>query len=282
MGNHELFSNGALEHIRELVARSAQKSAELAKQAAEADRVDEMWQELYSYLERGWPLHVLELMRRADPLLKKMRAESSPALPSLEEVYRTARDQVDQIRRRFPERLEAACKSNNLPLDLESRHPRYTFEQGFFILEVDDRKGLAKLSDYEGQLAEFPADIGAVVEKVIREHERVFGRPFDGAHFLEKLFRNYRAVLKKRNEPDESAMPIRAITTRLGKNEKGFRTDEFLIDLSRLVRGGPTQIQGYRFDLQQTRDTRQGMLLHGPAGRSYVGFITFRKAGDKA
>ena len=75
------------------------------------------------------------------------------------------------------------------------------------------------------------------------------------------------------------------ITSRYGvvkevseKNVKGFRTDEFLVDLSRLAQDGPFEIDGRRLDLQQTKDTNQGMLLHGAAGRGYVGFIVFKEA----
>ena len=73
-------------------------------------------------------------------------------------------------------------------------------------------------------------------------------------------------------------MPIRRITHRLGKNEKGFHTDEFLVDLSRLAEEGPLQVDDVKVDLQQTKDTTQGMLLHGVASSGYVGFIVFRKA----
>jgi hypothetical protein len=37
---------------------------------------------------------------------------------------------------------------------------------------------------------------------------------------------------------DGASIPIRMITRRLGKNVRGFRTDEFLVDLSRLADQG--------------------------------------------
>ncbi len=85
------------------------------------------------------------------------------------------------------------------------------------------------------------------------------------------------AVIKNEKISDGSSVPIRHITRRLGKNEKGFRTDEFLIDLSRLVEQGATEVDGRQFELQQTKNTEQGMLLHGAAGRGYIGFILFKK-----
>jgi len=150
-------------------------------------------------------------------------------------------------------------------------------EKGFFRLEIDESKRLAKLSNYEGRLAEISADIEAVVEVILREHERIFGRPYDGNKFLKQLRMQYKAVIKKESLKDGESVPIRHITRRLGKNKKGFRTDEFLIDLSRLTVKGPFDIDNRKLDLQQTKDTNQGMLLFGAEKRGYIGFIKFRE-----
>ena len=121
-----------------------------------------------------------------------------------------------------------------LSLARDSRHPQYNFYEGFLRVEIDERRGQARLSDYEGRLDEFPADVGAVLDVVRREARRLFEREFDGNKFFVKLHHHYAAVIKKENLTEGAPIPIRSITSRLGKNEKGFRTDEFLIDLSRL------------------------------------------------
>src|SRR5262249_14103360 len=139
-------------------------------------------------------------------------------------------------------------------------------------------KRTARLSNHEGRLAEIPADIAAVVEAIQQEQKRVFGRAFNGAKFLKLLRAQYKAVVTKEKQTDGASVPIRQITRRLGKNAKGFRTDEFLVDLSRLAEQGPFEIDGRRLDLQQTKDTSQGMLLHGAAARGYVGFVVFKEA----
>lgn len=137
---------------------------------------------------------------------------------------------------------------------------------------------MAHVKDREARLASVPADVGAVVEVVGAELRRLFQRPFDGDKFLRKIRSHYLAVLKKEGLKDGDVLPIRRITHRLGKNEKGFRSDEFLVDLSKLAEQGPLEADGVKLDLQQTKDTNQGMLLHGIASRGYVGFIVFRKA----
>ncbi len=266
-----------IDAIRELTATARQRAKALKAEADEAARLQKVWEDLTSFIEKNWLLHTLDLLGKEAELLKKLRAENHPAIPALEAVYRSAKEQADLLHRNFIKSLDEACSASKIPLDRDSRHPRYTFEEGFIQLEIDDYKGLARLSDHEGRLDEFPADIGAIVEAGKREHARLFGRQFDGKKFLQKLRRNYLAVLEKQGETDGASMPIRKITARLGKNEERFRTDEFLVDLSRLVERGPAELDGFRFDLQQTKDTNQGMLLHGAAGRGYVGFITFRK-----
>lgn len=277
MTNTHAFPDRMLQTIAELSTEANRKVKSLQAEADAIARVQKIWADLYSFLHKEWPLHVLDLMDRETTLLKKLRAENHPAIPTLEEIYQAAKDQAATVRRRFPAYLEEACNANNLSIDHESRHPRYSFERGFFKLEVDDRGGMARLSDHEGQLGEFPADIGAIIEIVQREHHRIFGRPFEGDKFLKKLRRQYLAVVKKVGQTDGASVPIRHITHRLGKNEKGFRTDEFLIDLSRLVEKGPIEIDGRRLDLQQTKDTNQGMLLLGAAGRGYIGFVIFKE-----
>lgn len=271
------FSDEIVDSTRTLCAAAKEKAATLKKQTDEAMRVQRAWEGLLESLEKGRPLHVLSMLDREAPLLKRMRAESHPAVPGLEEAYRLARQQADMQKKRFPKLFEDACNEAKLPLDLNSRHPRYAFSDSFFQLEINDHKGMARLSDNEGRLAECPADIDAIIETVQAEHTRVFGRAFDGKRFLKKLRSQYLAVLKRDKQEDGAAVPIRHITRRLGKNVKGFRSDEFLIDLSRLVEQGPMEIDGRRLDLQQTKDTKQGMLLHGAARRGYVGFVLFRE-----
>lgn len=271
------FPNEILDSVRDLKAHSKRVATELDKKASEAKQTYQLWSKLSDYLSKQWPFHVVHALKEAKQLLEQMRQESHPAIPKLEDAYKLAESQMLDCRRRYPALLEKACSDAALEISQESRHPRYLFENGFFQLEVDDQGGIATLSDSEGKLNQLSADVGAVVELIQRERKRVFERPFKPEAFLKRLRNQYLQVLKKQNKTDGTALPIRNITSRLGKNVKGFRTDEFLVDLSRLVENGPLEIDGYRLDLQQTKDTSQGMLLHGRGGRGYIGFVLFRR-----
>ena len=267
-----------IDQIRELYAQAKADSQRLKAEAEAAAQAERIWADLYGFLVKGWTLHLLALLEKEAPRLKKMRADSHPSIPAIEDAYRRAKEESDRIFRRFPSLLEKAFSESDLSMDKTSRHPKYTLESGFFRLEIDEKKGTARLSDHEGRLAESPADVRAIVETVLKEHRRIFGRKFNAKKVLQSLRTQYKTIIKKEKQPDGSSVPIRHVTRRLGKNVKGFRTDEFLVDLSRLAQEGPFAIEGRRLDLQQTKDTNQGMLLHGAAGRGYIGFIVFKEA----
>jgi hypothetical protein len=271
------FCPELLDGVTDLLASAKERAKALKAEAADAARIEKVLEGLHSFMEKDWPLHILALLDRESTLLNALRAEGHPAIEAVEGVCREVKEQADALKRRYPEYLEQACRSAGLALDPESRHPTYNLEQRFFQLKVDEQKWVARLSIREGRLLDFPADVGAVVEVLLREQKRIFGRPFNGPRFLKHLRSQYRAVARKDRQADGASIPIRHIVRSLGKNAKGFRSDEFLVDLSRLVEKGPMDIRGYRLDLQQTRDTNQGMLLHGAAGRGYIGFVVFRK-----
>lgn len=244
----------------------------------EATIIERVWEDFLLFASRDWYMHLLDLLNKQASVFNKISAGNHNVASTLKEAIQLATTQSDTIIRRYPTFLEDSCQKANLPLDPDSRHPRYNLNNGFFRLEIDEIKRIARLSNNEGRIAELPADVNAVVETIQREYKRIFDRSFDGKKFLKRLRKEYIAILKKEKQEDGASIPIRHITRRLGKNMKGFRTDEFLVDLSRLVGKGPFEIDGRRIDLQQTKDTKQGMLLHGAAGRGYIGFIIFKEA----
>jgi hypothetical protein len=230
-------------------------------------------------MDKGWCFHIQVLLRDSTVIRSLSNdINDTDVAKTLDSVRHIAAMQSRDVLKRFPQLLDQACADADLPLDrTHSRHPHYSFAGGFFRLKINEANGIAYLTDYESKLADFPADIGAIVETVEREYQRVFNRPFDGSKFLAKIRRNYLAVIRKEQKVEGDPIPIRMITKRLGKNESGFRTDEFLIDLSRLIEHGPIEIDNRRLDFQHTKDTTNGMLLHGRAGQGYIGYVLFRK-----
>jgi len=269
------------ESSKQIIGSTAQTAAAYAEQQKkEADlalKKQKIWENLNLYLNKEWHFHILHLLNKEKPFFDQIKIADGVIRQNLEIIENTARQKTEEIKRRFPLLVENAFKETKVSLDKESRHPRYSLQNGFFKIEIDEYKGTAKLSDTEGFLAEIPADVDAIVEAINKEFVRIFERPFDGKKFFKTLRKNYCTIIKNEKIPDGESVPIRKITTRLGKNEKGFRTDEFVIDLTRLVEAGSSELEGLRLELQQTRDTNKGMLLQGTMNRGYIGFITFKK-----
>lgn len=278
MTKENFFSDHLFHLAEEQTINAAQKAKELKAQAEEAANIQKLWEDITTFMQHGWLFHILDIMDKQDPLLKKMKVDNHPTISYLEEIYQFTQEQATKIKPyNFPRDLQNACDAANLPLDRDSAHPNYKFENGFFQLHINDQKRTARLSNYESaKLCELPADIEAIIEAIKREHKRIFGREFDPKAFLKKLRKQYLEIIKKDKLSDGSSIPIRHITRQLSRNEKGFRTDEFLIDLSRLVEKGLIEIGGVRLELQHTKDSNQGLLLHIETKR-YIGFILFNK-----
>lgn len=266
-----------LDPAREVAAISREAAASLRKQADDAAVVEQTWADLLKFMELGWNAHTTSVISRHGRLLDASAKDNAAASTAIEEIRRLAEQRATEAQKRFPRLLEDACNQADLPIDRDSPHPRYSFLDHFFSLHIDDQRRIARLSTSEGEIAQIPSDVPAVVDLIRRERHRIFDRPFVAARFLKQLRTQYLAIAKQEGEKDGASIPIRQITRRLGKNVRNFKTDEFLVDLSRLVEKGPAEIDGLHLDLQQTKDTRHGMLLPGRASRGYVGFVVFSK-----
>lgn len=271
------FQQSTTDAVREALAAAREQAKDLRAKAEAASQVEKCWSDLLDYLNKDWPVHVLHHLERESRLLKSLRAEGHPLVPELEATYRIAKERSDEHMRRFPARFEEECKAAGLKLDPDSRHPRYTLANRFLQLEIDDARRIARLRDHEAKLAELPADAKAVIEVALRERSRLFDRSFDSRKFLKLLRSNYSYISKREKQADGTSIPIRQIARRITKNLKNYRLDEFVVDLARLIETGPLEVDGYQLDLQQTKDTEQGVLLPGLASRGYIGFIVFKK-----
>jgi len=274
----DTYIESLTKQMQELAITTAEEVTQLRLKAEQAEQIHELLVNTFLYLEKGWPLHILSLKKQQELLLKIMASEHHPAVTILSEVHHLAVEQTTKFSRAyFPKILADACDQARLPVDKESRHPTYLFNRGFFKLTVNESKKTARLSNYEVKsLWEIPADVGAIVEGIQREHKRLFERRFSGSEFLSTIRSQYLSLIKQGKKKDGESIPIRDITRRLGKNKDKFRTDEFLIDLSQLVKDGSTRIDGRCLELQQTKDDNRGMLLYGKEEQGYIGFVVFK------
>lgn len=268
------YSEDVINVMNDMAALAQERASTLKSQSHEADKHQRLLNDFAIYMSRGWHLHILSIADHLSDLPSYLIEKDSHNENVINDAIRIAEGERKDIIRRYPKYLSEACHNAGISLDKDCRHPKYTFNERFFTLEVDERRCIAKLYDRGCRLGEFPADIGAVIESVLKEHERIFNRPLNGEKLLKKLRKHYLAVIKQKKAERGSSILIRQIISRL-KKEKGFRLDEFLYDLSRLVSNSSLGVDGYRMELQQTKDTREGLLLHGAAGRGYIGYLVF-------
>ena len=258
---------------------NARARADEAKVAAtRASRALTELETLCRHRDRGWWFHIRAQLARGSKTRQAMVASDPDIENRLAKLLEEAEVRTRELMLDFPRDMERIASIRGLPLDVESsRHPVYKFRDGFFEVRVDERRLVARVSDYEESLKTLPPDVEAIAEVLQSEDSRVFARPFDGKRFLKKLRRAYLAALKSAGEADGAPAPVRDIAGRMARTGRGPRRDEFLVDLSRLVEQGPPAVQGMRFELQQTRDLHKGMLLLGQAGSGMVSLLVFRK-----
>jgi len=268
-----------LSKINDIYKKRQDDLIQLRKSCEIAETHAKTWADLLEYINNDWSIHT---QKQLDKILSEQAAyiqQDNRFIHEIQVLINKISDDTKKAMIHFPSLLDKECKASNIIIDKESRHPKYTFEKGFITLTVNEAKNTAKITDYEGTLAELPLDIAAVIEVIKTEYNRLFSREFDNMKFLKLLRKQYLDILKKENKPDGAAIQIRHITTRMGKNIRGFRTDEFLVDLSKyaLSKTETLEIDRRKLDLQQTKDTSQGMLLYGAPDRGYIGFVVFKE-----
>jgi hypothetical protein len=282
----DLFKKPAIEEPTDPLAVAASNAMntvnELQEQLTEAKRLKVLLDSLTAFKARALPLHVKALCEKEKDFLKTLREKHHPAIPAIEELYREMNTRSGNVIREIPGDLEILSKSEGLALDFSrSRHPKYFFESGGFIeVEVQDKKLEAKVSTREGVLAKIPADAAAIIEIVKQEKKRLFDRPFAGSRFLADMRSAYIMAIKSKRAADGDPVPLREVFDLMSRKistRKGYKSDEFLVDISTLVMEGPRETKGYRFELQQTKNVQEGMLLLGEAGRGMVNLLIFKK-----
>jgi hypothetical protein len=191
-------------------------------------------------------------------------------------VASEAEDASGKFHREFPDAAERA----GLRIDPTSRFPVYTFHAGFIALRASPGTGEATIEVRDNPSPHvLGLDSGEVVRRLKQEELRLFERPYPEG-LVNKLFTAYRAVLKDDKQEVGAEVSLRRVMNRLSKNSsksRPFRADEFNVDLARLIESGDVRASGCRMQVNQTRNQRQGMLLHGMEQGGYIGFVSFKE-----
>lgn len=257
---------------------AAKELAKLSVQLERAKKIDKILSEILVFREKKWPLHIQALCEKEAAFLKELREEGHSAIEAIEEVFRDSKKQAEDVIFELPSRLETLAKSASLEINEKSSHPRYLFaKDGFIEVRIDDRKRIATISTRAGKLAALPADASAIIENVAKESNRIFHREYKGEKFLGDLRAAYLAKIKADKAEDGSPVAVRQLFAEMQRKQKDYKLDAFIVDLTHLVEKGPASTEGYRFDLQQSKDSEEGVLLLGTAGRGMVNLFIFKK-----
>lgn len=278
------------DHIDTLSAAATQVSEavdRLSQELGAAKKLAALLQQLKAYRDKGWPLHIKALCEKEKGLLADLRKQEHPAITLIEELYRDSKERAGRAIDQLPRDIEKLAKQAGLLIDsTQSRHPKYFFLQdGFVEVRIDDKKQTASLGNRESKGTPIPADAAAIIEAVGDERRRLFERSMPGDKFLAAVYKAYRQLLKKEGLKAGDPAPLRQIYACMTDDRKDpkaprYQADEFLIDMSTLAEHGPGEIEGLGFTLQQTKDTDEGILLIGPAGRGMVSLIRFHPKGQ--
>jgi hypothetical protein len=238
--------------------------------------------ELHQYVHDKWSLHVVDWFARNKDVVEDISRSIKTGLPgAMMSVLREAVQDADELKKRYSLQMDTTAAKRKLRPDATSRHPVYRFQKGFFTVSISEPGFTARIEDLAGPLVDrMPADPSAIIGYLQRERTRIFERPFDPAVFLQKLLKNYLAIVER--EPELKVgepMPIRRITGRLHDNEKGFRNDEFLVDLTQLLDSHVSDVDGWTLTLEQTKDIERGLYVFPKYGPGYIGFLRFTRRG---
>jgi hypothetical protein len=192
-------------------------------------------------------------------------------------IFKYSIEKCQELARSYPKLIQDFSISEKIPIDQTSRHPKYTFCEGFITLEIYDKTFEARAFSRGNHLFTIPFDIETVVSALKKEINRLFNRSLDENKFTKSLFSHYNSIIKKENYTFGDPIPIYDIFNRLNKKKKKkIKIDEFIVDLSKLIQKGAPLISGRRLDLTQTRDEKSGILLHHFESRGYIGFLKFK------
>lgn len=277
MNNEESIDSPAPDLIRAFSEAALSRAVELKQQVEAATKAADIWSRVLKARDQGLWFQLRALIEEEKSYFHRLREAGEPVIQTLEGLYREAKERTADLLLSLPRDIEKLAERENLALDRISRHPKYTFKDGFITLLVDESKRVARISNYEAKLPDVPLDIESIGAVMKSEEARLFAREFEGVKFLQKLRAVYLAILEKEASPDGSPVPIRIIARKMASNDAKYRRDEFLIDLSKLVVEGPAEISGFKFELQQTSDASQGVLLYGPASRGMINLLIFTK-----
>lgn len=217
------------------------------------------------------PAAVCDLLTKQGEVLRRREDRDPQLVSSLRDLYRQCSERALASAKDSVRLFTAAAETAGLQFDSSSRHPRYSLYDHALEVELDERGLKATLSVRQGEKIRMPLDVAPLVRRLKEEHDRLFARDWRPEVFLSSLKKAYKPLAKKGDK-----VLLRDLAASMSKPKKP-RLDEFSVDLGRLLRDpvvedGPTKVS-----VDQTRDTKNGLLLHGLQQSGYFLTLTMEE-----
>ena len=256
-----------------IAAGLATADAEVArlKQAVEDE---EKWRKLLQTVVDDVPeapAAVCDLLTKQADVLGRRDDRDAELVRGLRDLYRQCSERAIASAKDSVRHFSAAAEAAGLEFDSSSRHPRYSLYDHAIEVELDERGLKATVSVQQGERSRMPLDVVPVVRRVKEEHDRLFGRDWAPQAFLASLKKAYKPLSKKGDK-----VPLRDLAAAMSKPRKP-RLDEFSVDLGRLLRDPLAETGSTKVSVDQTRDTKNGLLLHGLQHSGYVLTLTMEE-----
>ena len=188
-----------IEEAADVARQHVDRARELLEHAERARR---FWDDLADSLKRGFHAQALLLLKREADVVKELHGKNESAVERLRELHGQLRARVSAAAAAIGREFPIAARSAQIPIDSTSRHPAYTFDQGFLRLDIDERNFTATIAPRDGEERCVGLDVALIVETIRSQRTRLFERQLDASSFLRSLYTAYAAVLRTESRPE--------------------------------------------------------------------------------
>ena len=229
----------------------------------------EQSRKLAEQVHAAWPLRpalAWSLLQKAQSHLGSLPQDDA-VRQRLEPYVAASRAAADIQLQDLVRTIPTALAARGAEVDGASRFPRFSLSDHLVELELDPTKLRATIRPRHGSPTHHPLDVDAVADAVVAERERLLGRPWDAATFLQ-------AVTAAATDAGTVPAPVREIARAV--TGKKPRLDEFAVDLGRLIKDPLLDTHNKQLVVTHTRDVERGLLLYGLEQGGYVGTIEMK------
>lgn len=262
------------EQVEEAVAAAVAAADAEVSRLKQAIEDEEKWRKLLQNVADDMaeaPAAVCDLLTRQADVLRQREDRDGDLVGTLRDLYRQCSERATAAAKDSVRQFSAAAEAAGLEFDSSSRHPRYSLYDHAIDVELDERGLKATIAVRQGERSRMPLDIVPLVRRIKEEHDRLFAREWAPQAFLASLKKAYKPLSKKREK-----VPLRDLAAAMSKPKKP-RLDEFSVDLGRLLRDPIVENGSTKVSVDQTRDTKNGLLLHGLQHSGYVLTLTMEE-----